>query len=112
VDSSHPYISERGISKETAENFGVGFFSGKGSMNGPIVIPIHNQRGELVANTGRAIWENHFLRIDAQLVMERRDTLRAIVNLPALKASTREEVYRRLLRGRNFLLASLQDPFV
>jgi AraC family transcriptional regulator len=55
-------------------------------------------------------WEKHFLRIGVQLVMERRDTLRAIVNLPALKASTREEVYRRLLRGRDFLLASLQDP--
>ena len=55
-------------------------------------------------------WEKHFLRIGARLVMERRDTLRAIVNLPALRASTREEVYRRLLRGRDFLLASLQDP--
>jgi AraC family transcriptional regulator len=55
-------------------------------------------------------WEKHFLRIGAQLVMERRDALRAIVNLPALRASTREEVYRRLLRGRDFLLASLQDP--
>jgi len=55
VDSSHPYISERGISKETAETFGVGFFSGKGSMNGRVVIPIHNEHGELVAYAGRAI---------------------------------------------------------
>jgi len=55
VDSSHTYLSERGISKETAEYFGVGFFSGKGSMNGRIVIPIHNQHGELVAYAGRAI---------------------------------------------------------
>jgi AraC family transcriptional regulator len=55
-------------------------------------------------------WEKHFLRIGAQLVTERRETLRAMVNLPALKASTREEVYRRLLRGRDFLLASLRDP--
>jgi len=55
VDSSHPYLSERGLSKETAETFGVGFFSGKGSMNGRIVIPIHNERGELVAYAGRAI---------------------------------------------------------
>jgi DNA primase len=55
VDCSHPYLAERGISKETAEYFGVGFFSGKGSMNGRIVIPIHNQHGELVAYAGRAI---------------------------------------------------------
>ena len=55
VDCSHPYLAERGISKETAEYFGVGFFSGKGSMNGRIVIPIHNQHGELVAYAGRAV---------------------------------------------------------
>jgi AraC family transcriptional regulator len=54
-------------------------------------------------------WEEHFLRIGAQLVRERRDTLRAMENLPALRPSTREEVYRRLLRGRDFLLASLQE---
>lgn len=55
VDCSHPYLSERGITKETAEYFGVGFFPGKGSMNGRIVIPIHNQHGKLVAYAGRAI---------------------------------------------------------
>jgi DNA primase len=55
VDCSHPYLADRGISKETAEAFGVGFFSGKGFMNGRIVIPIHNQHGELVAYAGRAV---------------------------------------------------------
>jgi DNA primase len=55
VDHSHPYLAERGISKETAELFGVGLYSGKGSMNGRVVIPIHNERGELVAYAGRAI---------------------------------------------------------
>lgn len=55
VDTSHPYLAERGISRETTETFGVGFFSGKGSMSGRIVIPIHNGRGELVAYAGRSI---------------------------------------------------------
>lgn len=56
VDPSHPYLAARGISRETAELFGVGFFSGKGSMAGRIVIPIHNdERGELVAYAGRSI---------------------------------------------------------
>jgi len=55
IDPNHPYLSERGISKDTAETFGIGFFSGKGSMNGRVVIPIHNERGELVAYAGRAI---------------------------------------------------------
>jgi DNA primase len=55
VDTSHPYLLERGMSKQTAELFGVGFFAGKGSMHGRVVIPIHNERGELVAYAGRAI---------------------------------------------------------
>jgi DNA primase len=55
IDHAHPYLSERGITKETAETFGVGLFSGRGSMNGRVVIPIHNERGELVAYAGRSI---------------------------------------------------------
>ncbi len=55
IDPEHPYLAERGISKETAETFGIGFFSGRGSMSGRVVIPIHNGRGELVAYAGRAV---------------------------------------------------------
>jgi DNA primase len=55
VDSAHSYLAGRGITKETAEAFGVGYFSGRGSMSGRVVIPIHNERGELVAYAGRAI---------------------------------------------------------
>jgi DNA primase len=55
VDHEHAYLAGRGISKETAETFGVGFFAGRGSMNRRVVIPIHNERGELVAYAGRAI---------------------------------------------------------
>jgi DNA primase len=55
IDHAHPYLAQRGIDKETAEYFGVGFFSGKGSMAGRIVIPIENERGELVAYAGRSI---------------------------------------------------------
>lgn len=55
IDSSHPYLKHRGITQETAELFGVGFFPGKGSMAGRIVIPIHNERGYLIAYAGRAL---------------------------------------------------------
>jgi DNA primase len=48
-------LDSRGITKETAEYFGVGLFLGKGSMHGRVVIPIHNEAGELVAYAGRAI---------------------------------------------------------
>jgi len=55
VDHRHPYLKARGIAVETAEQVGVGFFAGKGSMQGRVVIQIHNERGELVAYAGRAI---------------------------------------------------------
>ena len=54
--SYHSYLESRGISKETAEEYGVGFFPGKGSMEGRIVIPIHNAKGELIAYAGRAMY--------------------------------------------------------
>jgi len=55
IDYQHPYLASRGVDPETAEYFGVGFFSGKGSMSGRIVIPIENEAGELVAYAGRSI---------------------------------------------------------
>jgi DNA primase len=55
IDCSHPYLKERGVSEETAQKFGMGFFPGKGSMHDRIVIPIHNSKGELVAYAGRTI---------------------------------------------------------
>jgi DNA primase len=55
IDHAHPYLNERGVSAEIAQKFGVGFFSGKGSMHDRIVIPIHNSKGELVAYAGRSI---------------------------------------------------------
>jgi len=55
IDWSHPYLTERGIAKETAFHFGIGNFAGKGSMNGRIVIPIHNEKGVLVSYSGRAV---------------------------------------------------------
>jgi DNA primase len=55
IDPTHPYLKDRGIGEETAKHFGVGFFPGRGLMQGRIVIPIHNEQGELVAYAGRSI---------------------------------------------------------
>lgn len=59
LDPSHPYLSERGLAPETVEAFGVGFCS-RGMMKGRICIPIHNERGELVAYAGRWPGEEGF----------------------------------------------------
>jgi DNA primase len=54
VDPKHPYLIERGLSPDTVETFGLGYcVSKKSIMRQRIVIPIHNERGELVAYAGR-----------------------------------------------------------
>jgi DNA primase len=55
IDSVHPYLTERGINKQTAIDFGVGFYAGPGLMRGRLVIPIHNADGELIAYCGRSV---------------------------------------------------------
>ncbi|MGC6504946.1 MAG: CHC2 zinc finger domain-containing protein [Coraliomargaritaceae bacterium] len=52
LEIDHPYLAERGLSKETIETFGLGFCT-KGVMRNRIVIPIHNGKGQLVAYAGR-----------------------------------------------------------
>jgi DNA primase len=54
VDPTHPYLTERGLSPETVATFGLGYCVSEMSiMRQRIVIPVHNQRDELVAYAGR-----------------------------------------------------------
>jgi DNA primase len=55
IDHHHPYVASRGLSEHTARYFGVGYYGGNGLLRGRVVIPIHNEHGELVAYSGRAI---------------------------------------------------------
>ena len=52
LDREHPYLKERGLTKETVIDFGVGFCA-KGMMADRIAIPIHDPQGEVVAYAGR-----------------------------------------------------------
>jgi DNA primase len=52
LDLNHPYLTERGLTKESIVDFGLGYCS-KGMMTGRIVIPIHNVEGKVVAYAGR-----------------------------------------------------------
>jgi len=55
VQGGHAYLSGRDIDERTAERFGVGFYGGPGFMSGRVVIPIHDERGRLVAYAGRSV---------------------------------------------------------
>jgi DNA primase len=54
LDPDHPFLREKGISLETAMEFGVGFHSGKGSMSNRICFPLHED-GNLIGYAGRAV---------------------------------------------------------
>jgi hypothetical protein len=55
IDHAHPYVRQRGLKEKTARTFGARFFPGPGGMSGRVVIPISNERGELIAYAGRSI---------------------------------------------------------
>ena len=55
VDGGHTYLHHRGIEVDTAAHFGVGYYAGPGLLHGRVVIPIHNEHGQLLAYAGRAI---------------------------------------------------------
>jgi len=55
IDHSHVYLRDRGLKEATLRHFGVGYFPGRGSMSGRVVIPIHNDKGELIAYAGRGV---------------------------------------------------------
>jgi DNA primase len=54
LDPLHPYLSARGISPEVTTMFGLGYCRCNGTpLQGWICIPIHDERGTLVAYAGR-----------------------------------------------------------
>ena len=55
IDHQHPYLEARGIQPATARAFGVGYYGGPGLLHGRVVIPIRNDRYELVAYAGRSL---------------------------------------------------------
>jgi DNA primase len=55
IDCRHRYLAERGITEQTAREFGVGFYAGPGLMHRRLVIPIHDAEGQLIAYCGRSV---------------------------------------------------------
>jgi AraC family transcriptional regulator len=86
------------------------FSTGLEALDGGVLNLLRGFQSQLACRAvSQATWEGYFLEIGAQMVRGRRETICALNRLPAARPSTREEVYRRLLRGRDFMLASMQD---
>lgn len=52
LDPDHPYLKERGFTRDTILHFGLGFCN-RGLMAGRVVIPLHNPEGKLIGYAGR-----------------------------------------------------------
>lgn len=57
VTREHPFFTEKGIEPETVEYFDLGYCE-RGMMKGRIAIPVHDEKGELVAYCGRAVTDD------------------------------------------------------
>jgi DNA primase len=55
LDPAHPYLLTRGLNWATAAHFGMGYYGAPGIMRGRVAIPIHDERGRLVAYAGRSV---------------------------------------------------------
>ncbi len=53
LDTSHSFLTDRAISQEIIETFGLGITQRSKLLKGRLVIPIHNEQGNLVAYCGR-----------------------------------------------------------
>lgn len=54
LNSEHPYLLNRGFTKETIEHFGLGYCS-RGYLKNRLAIPLHDREGKLVGYAGRVI---------------------------------------------------------
>jgi AraC family transcriptional regulator len=61
-------------------------------------------------HTSRTGAEEAFLAMAEALVRDQQTAMEAPSRLAAARAATREELYRRVSRGRDFLLSSLDEP--
>jgi len=54
LDPKHPYLRNRGFTPETINHFGLGY-CGRGMLQGRVVIPLHDAKGQLVGYAGRLV---------------------------------------------------------
>lgn len=78
---------------------------------GPLIDLLQRFRSALASGAMSQVeWDQTFQQIAEFLIAERSSAPRQMARIPAASHATRLELYRRVLRGRDFLLSSLADP--
>lgn len=72
--------------------------------------PMDGAVGRVLARMRGNDIEDGFHELAAALLEVRDDARRDMLNFPGVRVSTREELYRRLYRARDFLFSSYREP--
>jgi AraC-like DNA-binding protein len=97
-------------SPQPQSSAGLAFFSCI-EPGGPLMDRLASFQAQLAGGAmSRLDWDHAFQGIGEFLVAERSHAPQEMARIPAQTLSTRHELYRRVLRGRDFLLSSLSEP--
>ena len=89
----------------------VGFYERLYPRNGQVGILLQQLHTGVMAGHTTGPWlEDRFHELASALVQLNADVARAIQDIAAIRHSTREELYRRLHRGRDYLSACYASP--
>jgi AraC-like DNA-binding protein len=87
----------------------VGFSENLETRDG-LLESIRQLRRRMLEGTSRDAVAENFYAIAESMIREHKDAKALVAKLPALRLSTRQELYRRLLRGRDYLLSCIDQP--
>lgn len=77
---------------------------------GPVAECLQKLRQKSLAPAGPDLADDDFLPLAEAFLREESSLRGRAMHIPAVRAATRLEVFRRILRGRDFLLASIGEP--
>jgi AraC-like DNA-binding protein len=98
-------------SPEPSVPFQLGFWEKLETQESQLLGLIRLLRQRIIQGaTSKQALDEYFYAIAAGMVYEHQQLSVAVAKLPALRSSTRLELYRRLLRGRDYMLSSLDRP--
>jgi len=98
-------VSEQLLDDPEATRGSAEFFERLESRASPLYRLIQRFKQEVAAGLTPAEADDWFVRMAAQMVREQKSADTSMTKLPAARAATRVELFRRVLRGRDFLLA-------
>lgn len=81
------------------------------TQGGRVLGLIRELRQEIIkGNSSQAALERNFYLIADNMVREHLQLWEDMARLPPIRATTKQELYRRLLRGRDYILSSPDNP--